>query len=109
MSPILNEKITALADILSVDESVIEVTPEGDFHVDSISLYEVTTLDEDQLQEELDTEMFYIKQELENSDFAFLINYIDFDKYFRDINFTLEDFGWDRYTVNNKIYYIREV
>ena len=109
MSPILNEKITALADILSVDESVIEVTPEGEFCVDNTSTYSVTTLEEDQLAEELYLERACIEEEMNNSDLAFLIQYTDFDKYFNDVNYTLEDFGWDRYTVNNKIYYIKEV
>ena len=51
----------------------------------------------------------YIEEEMSNCDFAFLVQYVDFDKYFNDVNYTLEDFGWDRYTVNNKIYYIKEV
>ena len=38
MSPILDEKIIALADILSVDESVIEITPDGEFCVDNTSV-----------------------------------------------------------------------
>lgn len=109
MSPILNEKIIALADILSVDESVIEITPDGEFCVDNTSTYVVATLEEDPLTEELYLERTYIEEEMNNSDLAFLVKYVDFDKYFNDINYTLEDFGWDRYTVNNKIYYIKEV
>lgn len=47
----------------------------------------------------------YLKDELIYSDFADLEDYIDWDKFAKE-NYTLEDFGYDKYEIDGISYYI---
>ncbi len=104
----IEQKRKALADILNTDESQITFGTFG-FEFDQYT-YEVLC-EENEIKEALDSELDYERQcatdSLYGADLEWLIPYVDFDHYFADAALTLEDFGWDRYTVNNIIYYVR--
>lgn len=106
----IEQKRKALADALDVDESQIAFGPFG-FEFDHCN-YEVIC-GESEIKGALDSELEYEQQcvidSLQDADLEWLSYYVDFDKYFADSAFTLEDFGWDRYILNNIIYYVRIV
>lgn len=106
----IEQKRKALADILDTDESQIAFGSFGFECGDRV--YEII-FEESEIKKALDSELDYEQQCAEDSlcdaDLDWLIPYVDFDKYFADAAFTLEDFGWYRYTVNNIIYYVRIV
>lgn len=106
----IEQKRKVLADVLDVDESQIAFGPFG-FEFDHFT-YEVLC-GENEIKETLDSELDYEQQciidSLQDAGLEWLIYYVDFDKYFADSAFTLEDFGWDRYIVNNITYYVKIV
>lgn len=106
----MEQKIKALADILAVDESEVSSGPFG-YVVDTCT-YEVLC-EEKELQDTLESELKFerecIEADLEDTDYDWLIRYIDFDRYFRDQAFSLEDYGFNKYKVNDIIYYVREL
>lgn len=106
----IEQKRKALADILDTDESQIAFGPFG-FEFDHYT-YEVLC-EESEIKEALDSELDYEIQcatdSLYDADLEWLIPYIDFDHYFADTAFTLEDFGFEKHDINGIIYYVRIV
>lgn len=106
----IEQKRKALADILAVDESEVSLGPFG--YVVNTCTYEVLCEGkeiQDALESELNLEREYIETDLEDTDYEWLLSYVDFDRYFRDQAFSLEDFGFSKHRVNDIIYYVREV
>jgi hypothetical protein len=106
----IEQKKKALADILAVDESEVSLGPFG--YVVNNCTYEILFDKEeiqDALESELDFERECMEDALEEADVKWLIPYVDFDKYFRDQAFSLEDYGFEKHKVNDVIYYVREV
>lgn len=104
------QKKKALADILAVDESEVSLGPFG--YVVNTCTYEVLFEKkeiQDALESELNFERECVETDLEDTDYEWLLPYIDFDKYFRDQAFSLEDYGFNKHKVNDIIYYVREV
>jgi hypothetical protein len=106
----IEQKRKALADILAVDESEVTLGPFG--YVVNTCTYEVL-FEEEEIQNALESELKFerecIEADLEDTDYEWLLRYIDFDKYFRDQGFSLEDYGFNKHKVNDIIYYVREV
>mgnify|MGYP003417733026 CR=1 FL=1 len=106
----IEQKKKALADILAVDESEVTLGPFG--YVVNTCTYEVL-FEEEEIQDALESELKFerecIEDDLEDTDYEWLLRYIDFNKYFRDQGFSLEDYGFSKHKVNNIIYYVREV
>lgn len=106
----IEQKKKALADILAVDESEVNLGPFG--YVVNNSTYEILC-DKDEIDSMLESELAYEQQcaeeDIECSGCEWIIPYIDFEKYFKDNNFTLVDFGFSKYEINDVIYYVREV
>lgn len=106
----IEQKKKALADILAVDESEVSLGPFG--YVVNTCTYEVL-FEEKEIQDALESELNFerecIETDLEDTDCEWLLGYIDFDKYFRDQGFSLEDYGFNKHKVNDIIYYVREV
>lgn len=106
----IEQKRKALADILNTDISQIAFSPFGFECGDNV--YEILC-EESEIKKALDLELDYEQECAEESlqyvDLEWLIPYIDFDKYFAHAAFTLEDFGWNKYIVNNINYYVRTV
>lgn len=104
----IEQKRKALADILDTDESQIAFGSFG-FEFDHYT-YEVLC-EEGEIKEALDSELDYERQcaidSLQYADLKWLIPYVDFDQYFTDAAFTLEDFGFEKHNVNGIIYYVR--
>lgn len=104
------QKIKALADVLNVEESEIKLGPFG--YVANTCTYEVLC-DQEEIDDMLESELAFERQcaeeDLEEGGYEWVIPYVDFDKYFKDNCFKLEDFGFNRYIINDVIYYIREV
>lgn len=104
------QKIKALADVLSVNESDIQLGPFG-YYVFGCT-YEVLCDPEeiaDTLESELTFERRCAEEDLESEGFEWVVPYVDFDTYFKDNDFSLLDFGFDRYIIDNVTYYIKEV
>lgn len=106
----IEQKRKALADILNTDESQITFGTFG-FEFDQYT-YEVLC-EENEIKEALDSELDYERQcatdSLYGADLEWLIPYVDFDHYFADAAFNLEDFGFEEHNVNGIIYYVRIV
>lgn len=106
----IEQKRKALADILDTDESQIAFGAFG-FEFDHYT-YEVLC-EESEIKEVLDSELDYERQcaidSLCDADLDWLVPYVDFDEYFRDNAFNLEDFGFEKHVVNGIIYYVRIV
>lgn len=106
----IEQKKKALADILAVDESEVTLGPFG--YVVNTCTYEVL-FEEEEIQDALESELKFerecIEDDLEDTDHEWLLPYIDFDKYFRNQGFSLEDYGFNKHKVNDIIYYVREV
>lgn len=106
----VNEKMKALADILSVDVSEIEYNHE-EYCVNNNRIYEI--IDKDDYDEVLDYEIDNLidsmRYDLSHSDFSYLEGYIKWDKFVNDSGYDLSDFRWDEHSFNDKYYYIREI
>lgn len=106
----IEQKRKALADILNTDESQIAFGTFG-FEFDQYT-YEVLC-EENEIKEALDSELDYERQcaidSLYEADLEWLITYVDFDKYYADAAFNLEDFGFAKHIINGIIYYVRIV
>lgn len=106
----IEQKIKALADVLNIEESEIQLGPFG--YVANTCTYEVLC-NSDEVNDMLESELAFERQcaegDLEEGGYEWIIPYVDFDKYFRDNAFCLEDFGFNRYIINDVTYYIREV
>ena len=106
----IEQKRKALADILAVDESEVILGSFG--YVVNNCTYEVLCEKEEinaMLESELDYERKCIEENLEEAYVEWLIPYVDFNRYFRDQAFSLEDFSFYKYNINGIIYYVREV
>lgn len=106
----IEQKRKALADVLDTDISQIAFGPFGFECGDRV--YEII-FEENEIKKALDSELDYERQCAEDSlcdaDLEWLTPYVDFDKYFADAAFTLEDFGFEKHNVNGIIYYVRIV